>query len=437
MKRLLSLLLAVLLLATMLPVFAVAETTTVTINVMLENRSDSEQEGFKVCVVDPFLAEHPEVKINWLPTPDTMNVIRTQMAAGQGADLCFLDGPTAATELAKAGRIMDLGKYYEKYGWEKIFKPWALNSVKYEDKYIAIPAEVDSMWMFYNTDLFSELGITVPTNYEEYCKACEQSIAAGYTACAFGNAGSQSDADHWLSMAYNMYAGSEAIRAGLKNEARWDEGLLKGAIECLNEVWQKGYINDCQSYAVAKNDARTLFYTGRATMKLDGNWYYAKLLHYGEVNYDIAMLPTWRDDNVSSLPLGLGEALVINVNASEAVADVCAELINFALTRTDLHIKQMVEYGINPLPIDIPVDQIPEDANPVFKKMIAYMNDATANLESAGMVLWTFWPAEMRTWQYQNIDNVFMGTMTVDEFCQGSQEIFDKCYAEGSVPSLP
>ena len=43
----------------------------------------------------------------------------------------------------------------------------------------------------------------------------------------------------------------------------------------------------------------------------------------------------------------------------------------------------------------------------------------------------------MRNWQIQNMDKVFMGTMTVDEFCDGTQKVFEKCFAEGSVPNLP
>ena len=436
MKRTLAFLLAAVMMLALLPALALADKP-ITINVMIENRSDTEHEGFMKCLVEPFLAEHPEIEINWMPTPDNMNVIKIQMAAGQGADLCFTDGPTAAKELADAGRILDMTKYFEKYGWDEIIDQWALNMVNFDGHYYAIPTEIDSMWMFYNTDLFAEYGWTPPTNYEELCKVADESIANGYTAMAFGNSSSQSDIDHWLTIAYNMYAGAADMKAGLKNELKWNEGNLKGAIERLNEMWQKGYINDRQSYAVSKNDARTLFYTGRATMKMDGSWFYAKMLAFGEVNYEIAPLPTLRDDVNYNLPVGIGEAIVINANAKEEVADACAELLNFMLTRPDLHLEQVINYGISPMPISFPLDAFPADVDPHLMAMLQYTNEATASEDGAGMVVWCAFPTEMRNWQIQNMDKVFMGTMTVDEFCDGTQKVFEKCFAEGSVPNLP
>mgnify|MGYP003101520657 FL=1 len=52
--------------------------------------------------------------------------------------------------------------------------------------------------------------------------------------------------------------------------------------------------------------------------------------------------------------------------------------------------------------------------------MMDALNDAQMNLDNSGLVLWTFFPQELRQWQIDNMDKVFLGEMTVDEFCEGS-----------------
>ena len=436
MKKFLALFLTVLMALCTFPA-SLAEDEMITINWMIENRSENELDGFQKCVIEPFEAEFPNIKINLIPTADTRNVLRVQLSAGQGPDLCCLDGPTDAQELFAAGRLMDLAPYYEKYGWSEILADWAENTVKAGDAYAGIPIEVEAMWLWYNTDLFAEYGWEVPTTYEELVAICEASMENGYTALAFGNSNAISDIDHWLSTAYNLYAGVEDLKAALRGEKKWTDDTLKGSIQILNDMWQAGYINDKQSYAVSNDDARTLFYSGMATMKMEGSWLYGMLLSNAEVNYAVDMFPKLRDDVDYALPMGLGGAWGVNAAASPEVADACAELINFMLTRTDLHIEQMINHGLNPLPIDLPIEAFPEGTDPCLLKMIEGLNEAQANLESSGLVLWTFFPPELRQWQIDNMDKVFLGEMTVDEFCEGTQEVFDKCLANGTVPPLP
>ena len=107
MKKLLSLLLSAMLVLAMVPAIGMAEET-ITIDFMIENRADSELEGFTKLLIEPFEAEHPGVKINVIPTADTMTVVRTQLSAGQGADLVIavFDGAAPLTDEDRA--LIDL-----------------------------------------------------------------------------------------------------------------------------------------------------------------------------------------------------------------------------------------------------------------------------------------------------------------------------------------
>ncbi len=434
MKRILCLMVALVLTLGAMP--ALAEAAPIEVTWMVENISEGERKAFAEYMIAPFEAENPGIKINMVPTADTMQVLKVQMAAGQGPDLCNLDGPTAARELQQAGRLRDLTPYYEQYGWGGIIADWAEQTCKFDGASYAVPKEVEAMWLWYNEDLFAEHGWTVPATKDELAALCEEIVAAGSMPMSFGNGNVTSDIDHWLSTAYNLYSGSANLKAALRGEIKWTDEVMKNAIATLNDLWQAGYINEKQSFAISNDDARALFYTGASAMKMEGSWLYPMLLSNAEINFDIALFPKLNDVDYA-LPMGLGGAWGINANSSDAVADAVAKFINFILTRTDLHIASIENAGLLPLPIDLPVESFSKDADPRLITMISMLNDAQANLENSGLVLWTFFPPELRQWQIDNMDKVFLGQMTVEEFSQGTQEVFDKCLADGTVPPLP
>ena len=51
--------------------------------------------------------------------------------------------------------------------------------------------------------------------------------------------------------------------------------------------------------------------------------------------------------------------------------------------------------------------------------------------------MWTFWPNATHDIQVDNIEKVFMGDMSVEEYCALAQETLDKDIAEGNVPVVP
>ena len=70
MKKLFALLMAAMMVIALLPTIVSAEGDVVTIDFMIENRAEGELEGFKKTLIEPFEAEHPNIKINMIPTAD-------------------------------------------------------------------------------------------------------------------------------------------------------------------------------------------------------------------------------------------------------------------------------------------------------------------------------------------------------------------------------
>ncbi|MEG0125557.1 MAG: extracellular solute-binding protein, partial [Clostridia bacterium] len=235
MKKGLALFLALVLTLASATCTALAEEKAIEINWMVENISEGERAALNEYMIAPFHKEFPNIHINMLPTPDSVNVLKTQMAAGEGPVLFNLDGPTDVAELQKSGRVRDLTEYYTQYGWNDIIADWAKQTCKFDEKYYAIPKDVEAMWLWYNPTEFKENGWTVPTNYAELNATCASIAQAGLIPMAFGNGDITYSIDHWLSAVYNLYSGVTDLKAALRGEKKWTDDTLKGAITTLKE----------------------------------------------------------------------------------------------------------------------------------------------------------------------------------------------------------
>ena len=50
--------------------------------------------------------------------------------------------------------------------------------------------------------------------------------------------------------------------------------------------------------------------------------------------------------------------------------------------------------------------------------------------------MWTYWPAETRQYMMDNIEKIYLGELTSDEYLEKTQEIFEKELADGKVPAV-
>jgi raffinose/stachyose/melibiose transport system substrate-binding protein len=54
-----------------------------------------------------------------------------------------------------------------------------------------------------------------------------------------------------------------------------------------------------------------------------------------------------------------------------------------------------------------------------------------------GYTTWTFFPPDTGVYLIENIEKVWAGDMTVDEFLSGMQSVFEPELAAGDVPPIP
>lgn len=436
MKRTLALLLAALLVATCLPTLALAsEKPKVVFANQATNVTDLDEQLRLKFLQDPIAAAFPDydISIEYYSDRQTLQV---QIAGGGGPDIAAVDGPTDANEYAKAGRILALDEYAEKYGWADLFFPWAYETCKFDGKLYSLPNSFEGMVIYYNKDVFEANGWSYPTNaaeLEEICKKCQ---AAGIVPMSFGNSNYQGAVDWLYSTFLSCYAGPDTIKAALKGEKKWDDPLIKGAIQMMVDYWQKGYLGEKMSQAISNDDMVAMFADGKAAMMIDGTWATQTLLNtYPNCNWDIDVMPELREGVGRVFPLATGGAFMINANTKNP--DAAAEVLNYLFTSMDRHIASVEEGNWQPYPVKaFDTTLFTKDMNPKMLDMYKTLMDAQAS-GNVGYCSWTFFPSDARVYMNEQTDGLFLDMLTIDEYLGEVQKFVDNAIATGNSPFVP
>jgi glucose/mannose transport system substrate-binding protein len=115
-----------------------------------------------------------------------MTTLRARVTAG--------DPPTAAQMLgmnvrawADEGFLGSLNEIAAAEGWDDVVPPAVQAFGKYEGDWVAAPVNMHRPhWVWGSAAIFEELGLEMPTNWDEFFAAADAMEAAGYTAVAQG-----------------------------------------------------------------------------------------------------------------------------------------------------------------------------------------------------------------------------------------------------------
>ena len=197
-----------------------------------------------------------------------MTTLRARVTAG--------DPPTAAQmlgmnvrEWADEGYLGNLNEIAAAEGWDEVVPPAVQAFGKYEGNWVAAPVNMHRPhWVWGSAKIFDELGMEMPTNWDEFFAAADAIEAAGYTAVAQGGQAWQ-EATIWeaivLSIDPNLYQ-SALIEAD--PEALGSDQMVE-AFEIYRKVL--GYADD--GYAGRDwNLTTALVINGEAGMQIMGDW---------------------------------------------------------------------------------------------------------------------------------------------------------------------
>jgi raffinose/stachyose/melibiose transport system substrate-binding protein len=71
--------------------------------------------------------------------------------------------------------------------------------------------------------------------------------------------------------------------------------------------------------------------------------------------------------------------------------------------------------------------------DPRVSDILVKLGEATST-GAFGYAAWTFWPPKTHVYLHDDVQKVFSGDMTPEDYCAGMAELFSEEFAEGVVP---
>ena len=223
--------------------------------------------------------------------------------------------------------------------------------------------------IWYDVDVFEELGIDVPATWDEYLDANQTLLDAGYLPMVEGNK------DQWpvgsiASHVASRIVGEDLYAQVMDGEAPMNSPEMVTAFEKLAELTP--YVNPSIN-ALADDEAMLQFFLGKAVTHQIGSWLMADAAeNAGDLNFDYFNLPAFEDGaGAQDSVLGISTGFMVNENSEHI--DETLELLSMIVSAEGT--KRWAEAGLAPLTVD-PFEGV--DADPRTVSLAELLSNAQA-----------------------------------------------------------
>ena len=239
------------------------------------------------------------------------------LAAGAGSntlgDILGLQ-PGSLTQQYKA-YLIDLSSY-AKAEWgenwmEKFYKIDAdqikLGNAAGDDSVYILPVESQIINIIYNKKIFDELGLSVPTTWQQLKDVSKKLTQGGYAPLYFGGADGWQHVNLFLMLAYQH---GDFVTKAQNGSAKWTDPVFEKTMTAFKDMFDSGII---QVGALSNNaypDGVNLFTAGKVGMMALGSWWWQEYTAPEPVDnvknwvYDSFYLPPYTDGGKASPPIG-------------------------------------------------------------------------------------------------------------------------------------
>lgn len=352
-----------------------------------------EQQAIIDAAIEVFESRHPGITVE--DTARNLDADKSAsmvaLNAGSGPDVVTANnGETSMGPMVRAGYLLNLDAYADQYGWEEDYlSPDLWSRAKYttdgtdfgKGSLFGVPFSGELVGVYYNRDLFNELGIEVPSTMAEFDSAAAALKAAGYVPVAYGSA------EMWpfyhlfgalLGSAMGEDMGNDAAQTLLQQlvidndpAASFDtEGMLLAA-RTISDWAENGYFFD-NFTGIKIDDALQMFLARQAGMFIQGSWY---SMSVGEAEFatGIFPFPAWSE---GMSPQVGGMTTPLGINAASNNQDLAAEFINILLSEQSVHEKRTeIEF----LPPNVPADLSSAQEGTLFHDLLSMWNEMNLN----------------------------------------------------------
>ncbi len=291
-KRIRHLVLAVLL--SLVVTGAVWAQEKVTLTIMWQNAGVDSTDNWMRDTLTLFQEQNPNVEFELMDNTwgdQYLTQITTLMATGRTPDVFATWTSGRMEPFVEAGRMYDLKPLLEQDPeFYNFLQAGPLASTTFDGGIYAIPYNLNGEFIYYNKQVFADLGLTVPETWEDFLNIIKTTKENGIIPIALGNAEIWTGAIPFMMIAERV-GGLEAINETLAGERKWTDEIFVRSGEVLQELMNMGAFEPNVN-GIKPDEARSKFVMGQAALWINGTWEISILnAQMGPENYGIFSLP--------------------------------------------------------------------------------------------------------------------------------------------------
>lgn len=355
-----------------------------------------------------------DVTIDTLDFQNMRSVLATQLRSGEGPDVfSWGSGPSFGGALAEAGLLMDLTPHYEENGWE-VFD-FAKERVTTDGKIYGIPGELETIGLFYNQEIFDEIGLEPPASLDDMQAASEAIREAGTIPVAAPDKEGW-EGGHYLSMALSSAIGSDGMEELFAGEREWDSPEVVDSIALWQEYNDAGFLSESPT-SVDYDTGISQFFSGDAAMIPTGSWLVGEI--DDNTDFEVGYIPFPAPEGEGIFTGGLGSGPFVSKTTKNPEGAV--EFLDFLAS--DEHGQWTVE-NLHTIPPQ-PIETEGLDVSPLFAQVLE-KTEAVTSTGDFGYNIDVMASEAVNKAMYDGLQAVITGQMSAEEVAAELQAASEK-----------
>lgn len=275
-----------------------------------------------------------------------------ELASSNPPDIFYSWEGGRAAEVIANGFSADLSGYYDKYGWKDSLVEAGVSLATFDGKQRFVPTEVGASVVWYRTDLYAKLGLTVPETWDELMANAQVAKDAGLTAFQLTNQKKWPSQFMWSAMLVNKH-GLDTYNGLIGNTIPWTDERAVDITQMMMDLANDGMFEDSFN-SVDLAPGFVPWNQGKALMWYQGSFNLGSFRGEGEkcctVPMDFFPMPAFPgQDPVMSV--FAEDTLMIHAKSSNK--DEAAEFINWMVSNEAMTKKLEID---KPFPSRIDAD---------------------------------------------------------------------------------
>ncbi len=300
------------------------------------------------------------VELEAIPLEQLRQSLQTQLRGPNSPDVfAWGSGPQYAGALAEAGLLYDLTAAYEENQWPVY--DFAKEQVTFDGKVLGVPGEMETIGIYFNKAIFTELGLAQPQNLADLEAAAEAIKGSGRIPFAMADQEGW-EGSHWFSMALSSRIGSEGMAKLFAGDGSWDSPDVVAALKIWEDWNEAGYFPPTPT-AISYDNGNALFFSGEAAMIPTGSWLVGDIEAAG-VDFEVGYMPFPSESGPGIWTGGLGSGPYVSANTRNPQAAIA--FVDYLVSEE--HARWVVE-NLATIP-PYPVDTAGVEVSPLFAQVL-------------------------------------------------------------------